>query len=321
MSVRRVFIEWIEQGVIPKHKLEESANLLKVEPSSSDWKSFLDRIFLSLGSLSLVVALGFFIAYNWQWMGKFAKFGMVEFAIISGAVAYYVFHQRDLVAKLSLLTSSILVGVLLGLVGQTYQTGADTWELFFYWSLFILPWTIISRFSVLWLFWLFLINISILLVQDTYLGSVLYREEESAVLWMGFWINTAALFLWEFVAFRWNVLNDRWALRCVSTVSGAFITYLVCLWVFSEEFTGWMAFPLWLVWSGILYFFYWKKKPDLYPLAGIHLSTLVFLVCLMGRAMSDILVDGGFLLIAIVMIGLGSASAKWLLRIHKEMQQ
>jgi len=33
------------------------------------------------------------------------------------------------------MVSTILVGVLLALVGQTYQTGADTWQLFFYWAI------------------------------------------------------------------------------------------------------------------------------------------------------------------------------------------
>ncbi len=40
--------------------------------------------------------------------------------------------------------------ILLAVYGQTYQTGADPYELFFGWAILIIGWVAISRFAPLW---------------------------------------------------------------------------------------------------------------------------------------------------------------------------
>ena len=62
---------------------------------------------------------------------------------------------------MGLLSAMILVGGLMALFGQTYQTGADPWQLFFNWALLVFPWVLISRFHVMWLVWLGLLNLSV----------------------------------------------------------------------------------------------------------------------------------------------------------------
>lgn len=52
-------------------------------------------------------------------------------------------------AQASLFTSALLVGGLLALFGQTYQTGANLLQLFFTWSLRILPEALIARLPAL----------------------------------------------------------------------------------------------------------------------------------------------------------------------------
>ncbi len=44
--------------------------------------------------------------------------------------------------KAALLLATLLLGVFLALFGQTYQTGADPWQLFANWALLILPWEV-----------------------------------------------------------------------------------------------------------------------------------------------------------------------------------
>ena len=44
--------------------------------------------------------------------------------------------------KAALLAAALLTGGLLALIGQTYQTGADTFELFATWAALILPWVL-----------------------------------------------------------------------------------------------------------------------------------------------------------------------------------
>src|SRR5690606_26743262 len=95
-------------------------------------------------------------------------------ALVEGAlvitIALYVAlsfrRQFQLIRQLLLLIASIITGSLLALFGQIYQTGADTWQLFFAWAILITPWVVIARFPALWLLWLGLINALLLLYLD-----------------------------------------------------------------------------------------------------------------------------------------------------------
>ena len=53
-----------------------------------------------------------------------------------------------------LIGASVLTGVLLAVIGQVFQTGADAFELFLVWTVLILPWTLASRSAAHWLVWL-----------------------------------------------------------------------------------------------------------------------------------------------------------------------
>ena len=46
--------------------------------------------------------------------------------------------------KAALLAASLFVGALLALIGQIYQTGADTFEMFAAWAALILPWVLVG---------------------------------------------------------------------------------------------------------------------------------------------------------------------------------
>ena len=48
-----------------------------------------------------------------------------------------------------LIAGSVLTGVLLAVIGQAYQTGADVFELFVAWAVLILPWVFVSRSAAL----------------------------------------------------------------------------------------------------------------------------------------------------------------------------
>nr|WP_241878821.1 DUF2157 domain-containing protein [Psychrobacter sp. PraFG1]UNK05419.1 DUF2157 domain-containing protein [Psychrobacter sp. PraFG1] len=80
------------------------------------------------------------MAYNWTAMGKMGKFALVQSALIVSVLGYVAFaykrstvsaqHKTYLIEPLLLLIASVVVGSLLALFGQIYQTGADSWQLF-----------------------------------------------------------------------------------------------------------------------------------------------------------------------------------------------
>ena len=197
---RRTIEQLLNQGTLPIEKADTAALLLDAYPSKRTWLQFFDKALLIVGGIALVLSLVFFIAYNWLYMGKLAKFALVEGALAI-TIALYValsFRQRfAFIRQLLLLIASIITGSLLALFGQVYQTGADTWQLFFGWAVLILPWVIIARFPALWLLWLGLINTVTLFYIDTslFFGIDYYYQD--------FWqftvitvINVIAFYLW-----------------------------------------------------------------------------------------------------------------------------
>lgn len=53
--------------------------------------------------------------------------------------------------RFGLFACGILGGALMAVFGQVYQTGADDWELFRAWALFLLPLALLGRQTGLWL--------------------------------------------------------------------------------------------------------------------------------------------------------------------------
>ncbi|WP_019672733.1 DUF4401 domain-containing protein [Psychrobacter lutiphocae] len=176
-------------------------------PSRDAWFHFFDKALLIIGAVALVLAVVFFIAYNWANMGKIGKFALVEGALSLSIIGYIILaYQRrfQLAQQLLLLAACVLTGSLLALFGQTYQTGADTWQLFFNWALLIIPWVLIARLPALWLLWLALINLSIPLFVNTTgflyptiaLDSHIYGHNDSLQVILQTLFNSIALAVW-----------------------------------------------------------------------------------------------------------------------------
>jgi Predicted membrane protein (DUF2157) len=122
----QILIDWMERDFIAPENLYRTLCVTGVFPSGAGWRRFLDQLLLWLGALMLTAGVIYFLAYNWNDLGRFAKFGLVE-ALIAGALIVLSRIGLDHIAgKVTLLAASLFVGALLALIGQTYQTGADT---------------------------------------------------------------------------------------------------------------------------------------------------------------------------------------------------
>lgn len=182
-------------------KIDAALNIAKVTPDGKSWRTFIDNLLLWLGGLALAFAVLFFIAYNWKDLGHFAKFGMVEGFIVLAIAAYCKFAENTIASEVSLVVATISLGVLLALYEQTYHTGADPWQLFFYWALLMLPWAVIGRFPSIWIVWITLMNVSIILYYLTFRGVFGFVfESESGMLWVAFLFNTLAFITWQLLA-------------------------------------------------------------------------------------------------------------------------
>jgi uncharacterized membrane protein len=320
-SSRRQIINFLEQGAIPPEKTDEALAVSGITPDAGAWKTFIDHLLLWLGGLALACAAVFFIAYNWSEIGRLGKFAMVEGLIILTVLAYWKLGDRAVAGKVALLVATILLGVLLALFGQTYQTGADPWQLFFTWALLMLPWAVVGRFPAIWVVWIVLINLAIVLYHQAFRGVFgLMFGSDNTMLWLTFAFNALALTAWELLSKPWPWLAERWAVRLLAVGSGVPLTWLVLYGIAGQENALVSAGTAWAVWMAVMYIVYRQKRPDLFMLAGCCLSGIVVVVTFLGRHLLAFSEAGAFLFLALVVIGLGAGAAVWLRNVHREWQ-
>src|SRR3546814_13244266 len=114
--------------------------------------------------------------------------------------------SSDLITGLA----ALMLGALLALIGQIYQTGADHWTLFIWWFALLLPWLLVVRTVFLGLLCTLLLN----------LGLASYLDMDGSA-WFGLsspWLETGLLLALAnaFMLFAWerNIshLDDSWRL-------------------------------------------------------------------------------------------------------------
>lgn len=319
-SKRSLIVQWADQGLLDAAQLPKALAAAGILPGPGDWRGFIDKLFLVLGGLALAMSLLFFIAYNWDQFDRYAKFGLVQAAIIVSVLAYWRLGADKLSAKVALLASTILLGVLLALYGQTYQTGADPWQLFFNWALLMLPWALVGRFAAIWIVWVLLVNLSISLYYQARVGFFfMMMGSVEQMAWVVFGFNAVVLAAWEVLSRKLNWLNERWAIRIVAWIAGSVITGLAVSAVVSHRNVSMAPIPVYLLSIGLLYYVYRHRVKDLFMLAAGCLSAIIFVTSVFGEAVLSGGGDaGGFLLLAIIVIAMGAGSAYWLRNVQQE---
>ena len=322
LSKRTLILHWLAQGAIKPGQGKAALSCAAVLPDSRRWITFIQNLLAWLGALALAFAVMFFIAFNWEAMGRFAKFGLIEVFIILSLLVYWRLDSDKLSGKLSLLVTSLLLGVLLAFYGQTYQTGADPWQLFANWALLILPWVIISRFAVQWLLWVSLLNLAIVLyfkVRPGVLGIMF--DSTADTFWQLFIFNSLAWCCWEYWSKRFIWLAERWTVRLIALASGSAITLLCLHAIFDDYDAAALVVLAYAAWLGAVYFVYLKRIPDLFMLAGLCLSVIVVITSLLSRLLLEAGDPvGGFLLLAILITAMTAGATIWLKNIHRAFQ-
>lgn len=303
--MRHTILEWWERGAV--RDADAALQAAGMLPGRAEWRRFLDQLLLWSGALALAAAVVFFVAHNWSELGKLAKFTLLQVLVVAAVAAYWRLGSESAGAKAALLVASILLGALLALFGQIYQTGADTWELFASWAALIVPWVLIGRFAALWMLWIAIVNLAIALHFQ-----VFFLEDQQQ-LWALFAFNSAALAAWELAALRVRWLDASWGPRLLAIASGVAITMLVV-----DAIFGWgrqpalaavLVYPLWL---GCIYAVYRKLLPDLFVLAGACLSAIVAVAAFLSKHLLESGDAAGFLLIAIAVVAMGGVAGWWL---------
>jgi len=314
-SNRAQVLQWAEQGAIARDRLGAALRAAGVLPDAAAWRRFLDRLLLWIGVLCLTAALAFFVAYNWSDLGRFAKFGLVQAVLLAAIGLHWKLGPDRLSGKAALLGAAVLTGVLLALFGQTYQTGADTWELFATWAALILPWVLLGRLAALWLLWIALLNAAVMLYFRVFPGPFGWISRVEHMLLLLFALDTAALAAWELAARRLPWLAQRWAAWLLAVGSAAAATAMALHAIFASGETGVAAAVLYPAWLVAWYLVYRRLLPELFMLAVGCLSAIVVVTGALTEHLLDWNEPGAFLLIALAVAGMAAAAAIWLRRV------
>jgi len=315
---RGEILSWAEEGHLAPDDLSAALQLSGTLPGPTDWRRFLDGFALWLGGLLLALAVIFFFAYNWRELGHFARFGIVEL-LLAGTVGltWWLGLERSS-GKAALLVATLLVGSLFALIGQTYQTGADPWELFALWAACIVPWVAIARFAPLWLLEVALLNLAVGLYYRTFGGFFGIAFGIHTLSWALALLNSAALAVWELAASRgMSWLEERWPVRCVATLALGFTT-LLAVWGILDPEGGLPECCGYLLFMAGAYFVYRRWLHDLYVLALGVLSLIVVITVFLAHSVLPVGDPGGSLFIGMVVLGLSAAGGYWLRAVAQE---
>jgi uncharacterized membrane protein len=274
------------------------------------WARWGLRALLALGAGQFLAGVVFFFAYNWHDLSDLAKFAIVEAALVIAAGGALLVGLDRAFGQVLLIAASVLTGVLLAVIGQVYQTGADMFELFVAWAALILPWAIISRSAVHWLLWLVVAEAALAL----YGGQVLMVV--SAVSLGEIWVLAGATIVLALVVRELAVhgglawVSAHWT-RLVLLFAAMAVLFIpaagnaVDIDEFGSEPLCLAAFLLTMVGAAGIY---WRLRPDFAALVIVIGFADAFFICV-GYRLIDEAIGFGFSHVAPALTSFGAMIA------------
>jgi uncharacterized membrane protein len=301
---------------ISKHSNIDADNINKllkkyVLPGHSSWMNFIRMSMLVLGVGFLTTGIIFFFAFNWFAIHKFVKLGIIEGLVVLGTIVWFIKKLPEVVRKISLTSSAILVGVLFAVFGQIYQTDAIAFDWLRNWSLAITPMVIAGGFAPLTLLWVILLNGTV----GTYLNQICNIQDEPTVLLNMAFINLIILLMPSLME-KWNrpLLTPKWFSSVI--MSTILIMLTIGLVQGMLEPTKWTFIILCLLtistYTALIYKAYNDKT--IIPLVMVTLSAMIVASSIILEINND---TYAALLVSIFIIAASTLASRYLIELKK----
>ncbi|MBF0381213.1 MAG: DUF2157 domain-containing protein [Magnetococcales bacterium] len=248
------------------------------------WRLWGELALLIVSIGHILAGIIFFFAYNWADLTAEVKLITIQASIaITLATAYWASWDSQL-GQVLVVVSSVLVGVLLAVFGQVYQTGADSWELFFTWSVLLLPWLIAGRNKVLWIVWLLVTNLAWVLYTKEILLPQGKISESFLMLGHISLMGVALSFREYFLSIGWRWLAGNWV-RLILLFSFLGVLLIPAFHgLFDTGYIGGNGFILLFLATCIATFYiYWLILPDFKALTLIAFFAGLFTFLSLAR--------------------------------------
>lgn len=263
----------------------------------------------ALGGLGLI----FWIAANWDTLGRFGRFALLQGTVL--VMCLGALWRPAARAPLGLM-ALLAIGGLFAYFGQTYQTGADPWQLFALWAVLALPLCLGVRSDVAWAPWSLVAMTAISLWMHAHAGHSWRMAPQDLVVHLAGW--AAALTVCGALS---GALSARtgagpWSLRAALTLALVLVsgTGLAALFESGRH----AQYPLAVVATGAAALFFARPRGfDVYCLSAAALAVDTLLICGLGKLLLDKMriddVDG-FMLLGLGAAGILAATVSLVLR-------
>ncbi|MDR2604574.1 MAG: DUF4401 domain-containing protein [Desulfovibrio sp.] len=218
------------QGELGAAAWEEALAFAGFRPGRHRRLQYRQRLLTVCGILLFVAGIVFFIAADWNDMHRFARFGLTSGAISAFGLAALRLGPDSPSGKVCLLACGLAVGPHLAVFGQTYQTGAELWELFRIWCVILFLLALVGRQSALWLSVFVTGSLWSMLYYGEFERYLLLPEPAAASL--------AALAAWEIAARKAEPdsrLRARWLPRLLYLNASVKLTLTLSEWITTEN--------------------------------------------------------------------------------------
>lgn len=323
-----------------QHRLSPAAvgaalQLAGARPDAPAWRAFAASLLRAAGLGAIGTGILFFVAANWQAFGVLGRFALLQTALLAciGVALWRTPPSPGLerappgaalIGQAALILATLLTGGLLALFGQSYQTGADVYELFFTWAALALPFALAGLSGALWALWWTVLNVGLALLCG-WLGAehffwrvvVGWGLDRSTTLMLPALVNLlgAGAFLC-LRGTRFASAAPLWLVRYLAGLGFGFGTLAVLVVVTDGFRHGELAEPsaqrvavvllLAAISAGIA-FATWRAKRDVFPMALIAASWIAISTTWLAQAMRFNEV-GSFFLIAFWLIAASTAT-------------
>lgn len=311
-------------GALPAPALERALAAIDARPDRGTWHRFAHSRLLLVGACLCAAGVVFFVAANWSALHAWVRMGLVAGVLTLAAIAAGGLGLRNLPGGAALLLSGLLFGPLMAIYGQTYQTGADAWELFALWAAVFTVHAALARFGVTWVAWLILVHTAALLfISQTFSGEIVAGDQAVAVAVLAVADAVLIAFAHAFLAGSEGALLARFA----ATAGLGLLTSVVALAAVELDLEDgqWPSLVLLpLAWAAMAAI-YRRRRPDLFMLFLLAVSVLVVASCLTGHVIFEILDadEFGFWLMGFLVCGEVWLLTRWLLhwrRVHQALE-
>ncbi len=233
-------------------------------------KSFLDtliKVLFVVGVISLGVSIIMFGAYNWDSLGKLEKFAIAQGAFLAPLIISFFLNSK-FIQNILLFVSSILIGANLALIGQIYQTGADTWQLFALWA------ALSSLFALLLKTNLHLLLVAILIEFTLYLYADIYWWHRHSIIYLHLMLFIVNGIFWMVSIY----FNNNFLSKLFSLATTIFATLFI---IGSTIEHLWAISLIYPIFFALVWYFYRVSSLNLYYIELLALSLVVsFLIIL-----------------------------------------